>query len=183
MWRSSPRNPPHAFWQAGQINDENELNMPHPIQLQNRIAQHLAVVRRCVSASEFSRVIPEACGLVWNELRRQQIAGAGCHVAVYFDDQINLEVGVEIEKPFEGSGDVVRSATPAGLVAATTHFGPYSRLHEAHDAIHKWCANHGYVLAGPRWERYGHWQESWNRDPSQIRTEVVYLLRQSGESV
>jgi hypothetical protein len=31
-------------------------------------------------------------------------------------------------------------------------------------------------LAGPNWEIYGHWQNEWNKDPSQIRTDVYYLL-------
>jgi hypothetical protein len=48
---------------------------------------------------------------------------------------INLEVGVELEAPFAGHGEVVGSATPAGVVATAAHFGPYNRLHEAHQAI------------------------------------------------
>jgi hypothetical protein len=26
------------------------------------------------------------------------------------------------------------------------------------------------------WEIYGHWEESWNTDPSKIRTDVFHLL-------
>lgn len=150
--------------------------MPYTIQLAPCSASPLAVVRRRAVPQQLSRVVPEACGIVWNELRSRQITGAGRHVAVYFDDQINLEVGVEFKGPFSGSGDVVPSATPAGLVASTTHFGPYQQLGSAHDAIHRWCRQNGHVLAGPRWEVYGHWQDAWNRDPSLIRTDVFYLL-------
>lgn len=28
----------------------------------------------------------------------------------------------------------------------------------------------------PNWEVYGHWQDRWRDDPSQIRTDVFYLL-------
>jgi len=31
-------------------------------------------------------------------------------------------------------------------------------------------------FAGPNWEIYGHWQSEWNTNPSQIRTDVYYLL-------
>ena len=136
----------------------------------------LAVVRRRAGSQELSRVVPECCGLVWSALRSQRIAGAGRHVAVYLDGQINLEVGVELDAPFAGHGEVVGSATPAGLVAATTHYGPYGRLHEAHEAIQLWCAGNGHALAGPSWEIYGHWKDEWNSDPTKISTDVFYLL-------
>src|SRR5437763_5879506 len=87
------------------------------------------------------------------------IAGAGRHVAVYLDEQINLEVGVELAAPFGGHGEVTGSVTPSGPVAATTHYGPYGLLHQAHEAIRRWCRSHGQVLAGPSWEIYGHWQD------------------------
>jgi effector-binding domain-containing protein len=136
----------------------------------------LAVVRRRASAAELSKVVPAACGTVWNVVRAQKIPGAGRHVALYFDNVINLEVGVELEAPFAGHGEVVGSATPAGLVATTTHFGPYGLLHQAHGAIQQWCADNGHKLAGPNWEIYGHWKDEWNKDPSKIVTDVYYLL-------
>jgi len=154
--------------------------MQHDVRLEQLDARPLAVVRRRASARELARVVPEACGLVWNVVRAQNLAGAGRHVALYWDDQINLEIGVELETPFAGYGEVVASATPAGPVAVLTHFGLYDRLHEAHRAIRRWCANQGRDLAGPNWEIYGHWDDEWNADPSKIRTDVFYLLRPSG---
>jgi effector-binding domain-containing protein len=124
--------------------------------------------------------VPAACGTVWNVLRAQQVAGAGRHVAVYLDGQINLEVGAEVATPFAGHGEVVGSATPAGLVATTTHYGPYNRLGEAHEAIRRWCASNGYSLAGPNWEVYDHWKDEYSSDPSKIRTDVYYLVTAAG---
>jgi effector-binding domain-containing protein len=149
-----------------------------------RLEQHggipLAVVRRRASSQELARVVPEACGTVWSVVRSQQIPGAGRHVAVYWDGQINLEVGVELDAPFAGYGEVVGSAMPAGPVATTTHYGPYGQLHEAHEAIRLWCANNGHAPAGPSWEVYGHWVDEWNNDPTKIRTDVYYLLVPDG---
>jgi effector-binding domain-containing protein len=101
-------------------------------------------------------------------------------VAVYWDGEINLEVGVELTTPFAGYGEVVGSSTPAGPVATTTHYGPYGQLHKAHEAIRVWCANNGYSMAGPNWEVYGHWKDEWNSDPSKICTDVFYLLDADG---
>jgi len=150
--------------------------MEHMIRLEQRGSKPLAVVRRRAASHELSKVVPDACGTVWNVVRSQKVPGAGRHVAVYLDCQINLEVGVELDAPFAGYGEVVGSATPPGLVATTTHYGPYGLLHQAHEAIHRWCKSNGHTPAGPMWEIYGHWQDEWNSDPSKISTEVVYLL-------
>ncbi len=150
--------------------------MTDDIRFEQHPGQPLAVVKRRASLRELSRVVPDACGVVWGVIRSQQIVGAGRNVAVYWDDQINLEVGVELATPFPGSGEVVRSTTPSGPVATTTHYGPYAQLHAAHEAIRQWCLANGHTFAGPSWEIYGHWQEEWNRDPAQIRTDIFYLL-------
>ncbi|MEP6918801.1 MAG: GyrI-like domain-containing protein [Acidobacteriota bacterium] len=145
------------------------------VEIQQLDSVPLAVIRRQARAQELSRVVPECCGLVWTAVRAQQ-ASAGRHVAVYWDRSIRLEVGVELHGPFVEHGDVVRSATPAGAVASATHFGPYGGLGAAHDAIRQWCSANHQRLAGPNWEIYGHWESEWNADPSQIRTDVFYLL-------
>jgi hypothetical protein len=156
--------------------------MEYDIRLEQHTGRPLAVVRRRAQPQDLSRVVPDACGTVWGVVRARPIPGAGRHVAVYLDCQINLEVGVELEAPFGGYGEVVDSATPAGTVVATTHYGPYGQLHQAHEAIHRWCANNGHVLAGPSWEIYGHWLDEWNSDPSKIVTDVYYLLVAGGST-
>ena len=147
----------------------------YSVQLEQRASIPLAVIRRRARASELSRVVPACCGLVWDAVRAQQARG-GRHVAVYWDGSIRLEVGVELDGPFAERGEVVRSATPAGAVALTTHFGPYGALGAAHDAVRQWCSDHHHRLAGPSWEIYGHWQPEWTADPSRIQTDVCYLL-------
>lgn len=94
------------------------------------------------------------------------------NVMLYNDDVPNVEVGVLASGPFSDTGNVISSALPAGVTAATTHRGPYTELGLAHRAVRDWCAAHGRQLAGPRWEIYGHWRE----DPSELETEVYYLL-------
>jgi effector-binding domain-containing protein len=147
----------------------------HHVQVRQLESIPLAVIRRQVRQSELSRVVPECCGLVWNALRAQNIRG-GRHVAVYWDDTIRLEVGVEVQGPFAETPQVVRSATPDGNVASVTHLGPYGGLWAAHGAIREFCKGGNVRVAGPNWEIYGHWREEWNADPSLIRTDVFYLL-------
>ena len=154
------------------------MSMAYDVQVQQiSEARPLAVVKRRARGAELSRVVVECCGLVWNALKAAGVKGAGRHVAVYFDDVVNLEVGVEIDSPFSGAGDVLASVLPVGTVASTVHFGPYQKLVEAHAAVKVWCAKNGYELSGVRWEIYGHWVEEWNKDASKIRTDVFWLVK------
>jgi hypothetical protein len=148
-------------------NSTGDQKMTSEIRVDQLASRPLAVVRRLASQSEFSKVIPEACGLVWKTLRAHQVAGAGRNVALYLDTQFNLEIGVEMDQPFTSTGEVIASAT---------HHGPYQTLGQTHDAVQKWCARQGHALAGPSWEVYGHWKDEWIADASQIRTDVFYLL-------
>jgi effector-binding domain-containing protein len=133
-------------------------------------------VKRQASGSQLSQIVPAACGTVWNVVRSLKLNGAGRNIALYWDDVMNIEVGVEFDGPFESQDEVVKSATPAGRVAIATHYGPYPQLAQAHEGLRDYCKTQGHTLAGPSWEIYGHWQEAWNHHPSQIVTEVVYLL-------
>jgi effector-binding domain-containing protein len=154
--------------------------MEYDVRLEYVSSRPLAVVRRRASLPELAKVIPDACGTVWGVVRAQKLTGAGRHVALYWDDAFNLEVGVELDTPFPGHGEVVSSATPGGKVATAVHFGQYNQLPEAHHAIRRWCATHGYRLVGPNWEIYGHWIHEWCDDPAKIRTDVFYLVNPGG---
>jgi effector-binding domain-containing protein len=145
------------------------------VQLLNRPAIPLAVIRRRVPPTQLARIVPECCGAVWQALKAQGLRG-GRNVALYWDSAIRLEAGVEMNGPFTEREGVVRSATPPGLVAALVHFGPYGTLGQAHDAIWAWCKANDHRVLGPRWEIYGHWQAEWDADPSRVQTEVSYLV-------
>jgi hypothetical protein len=54
----------------------------------------------------------------------------------------------------------------------TTHWGAYSQLGEAHQAVTDWCASQGKRKTGTRWEVYG----PHNDDPAKVWTEVYWLL-------
>ncbi len=131
----------------------------------------LVAVRRQAKQSELSNVLPDAFGVLWKFIRERQLK-VGRNVGVYRDGVINLEVGVELEGPFDTEGDVIRSATPGGTCVTVTHFGPYQELGAAYRALSDWCAANGKKTSGPSWEIYGHWLEEWNTDPSKVRTDV-----------
>jgi effector-binding domain-containing protein len=154
--------------------------MAYAVRTEHVTAAPIAVVRRRAAAGQLSAVVPEACGTVWKVLKSLGLKGAGRHVAVYQAGPgglIEAEIGAEVAAPFTGEGEVVGSSTPAGEVAAVTHFGPYGGLGAAHRAVRHWCDDNRRTPSGVSWEMYGHWLPEWNQDPSRIRTDVFYLLR------
>jgi effector-binding domain-containing protein len=147
--------------------------MQYQVEIQSIQTRATAVVRLRAGIEELPVVIPRACGEVWNFGRANGLTGMGRHLALYLDDVMNIEVGVEIAQPFPGDDRVVCSSLPAGRVATTAHIGPYHLLGDAHSAVKKWCSANGHKLAGPSWEIYGHWTD----DPTKLRTDVYWLLR------
>jgi effector-binding domain-containing protein len=139
-------------------------------------AQPTAVVRLRAKVEELPRVLPAACGEVWQFIRSPGLPKPGHNIALYLNCEMDIEAGVEVNGPFAGNGSVVCSSLPGGLVATTAHFGPYNQLGMAYTALEDWCSRNGHKKAGPCWEVYGHWDD----DPAKLRTDVFFLLRDSG---
>jgi effector-binding domain-containing protein len=91
---------------------------------------------------------------------------------LYKDDVPNVEIGVELLVACQLTGRVVASTLPAGQVAMTTHWGPYSELGGAYQAVTDWCAAQGKQRTETRWEVYG----PHNDDPAKVWTELYWLL-------
>jgi hypothetical protein len=51
--------------------------MEYEFRLEQLDSHPLAVVRHQASLHELTRVVPNACGLVWSVVRSQKITGAG----------------------------------------------------------------------------------------------------------
>jgi effector-binding domain-containing protein len=135
-------------------------------------ARPTAVVAATTTWREFSTLWRELSDEVWACLHAGGIYRGCRNIMLYLNDTPQVEVGVELLVPCPLTGQVVASALPAGQVAMTTHYGPYARLAEAHQAVHDWSRAQGRRLAGSRWEVYGPHSD----DPAKVWTEVYYLL-------
>lgn len=142
-------------------------------------ARPTAVVARTTTWKQFPTVWGPLLDQVYGFVRsRTDLAtGDGAelwqNVMLYKDDRPDVEVGVLVSGVFQPEQPVIASELPGGEVATATHRGDYARLGVTHDAVREHVASHGRELAGPRWEIYGHWRP----DPSELETEVFWLLR------
>jgi effector-binding domain-containing protein len=141
------------------------------------------VERQLVAAARqrttFDKIATEVGGLLshpWSLIKEHPgLRTDGDNVAIYWDDSGagSIEVGVQAVRDFESTETVVCSATPAGTVARTAHFGPYNRLRAEHNAVRAWCKQNQREFILPFWEIYGDWSD----DPARLRTDVLYLLK------
>jgi effector-binding domain-containing protein len=152
--------------------------MSYEIKLAQAEQIHTAVIRGIVQPHDLKQFVPAACGEVWKFAKSAGLPKPGRHVALYLDNRGSVEVGAEVAAPFIGNDRIHSSHLPVGRVVTTVHFGPYQRLGDAHTAVRNWCAEHAHRLTGVSWEIYGHWEESWNSNPSKIRTDVFYLVEE-----
>ncbi len=138
--------------------------------------QPVAAARQRTSFRKIAREIGDLLGRPWALIKQHPgLRTDGDNVAIYWDESGSgpIEVGVQVTRRFEGNDEVVCSATPAGTVARTAHFGRTISSAPRTKAVREWCKQSGREIALPVWEVYG----DWNDDPSQLRTDVFYLLK------
>jgi effector-binding domain-containing protein len=134
-----------------------------------------ALVARGRVAQEFGRHLDQ----VYAAARAGGMVLDGQNIFIFrdaTDEQLTVDFCVGVTGRFAAVGPVQPLETPHGLTAMTTHHGDYGGLGRANAAILAWCRANDRALAGPSWEVYGHW----NADPSQLRTDVYYLLQATG---
>ena len=149
--------------------------MTNPIDVAQVAAQPLAAVRGRVTLADIPAKMLPKMDAVWAFIRANGFKGTGHNVWVYRprqDGAMDVQVGVQVAAPVVPAGDVVCSATPSGTAAHTFHYGEYDALPQVHQALGRWCAEHGHAPAGVNWEVYGDWDD----DPAKRRTDVYWLL-------
>src|SRR5690349_2650600 len=118
--------------------------MTYDVRVSTTLPRPLAAVRQIVAKAEIPAVIQGLLGEVWHLIREHEIRSTGHNVAVYtridgHPERLDALFGVEIHETFPASERVVATSTPAGAAASVVHWGEYSRLGAAHDAVQAWC--------------------------------------------
>jgi effector-binding domain-containing protein len=147
---------------------------PYQVRAERAAPRPLAAVRAVTTPQRLSTDIIRLLDQVW-PLLREQGTRTGHNVVIYHSDesgQLTIDAGVEVFSGFTERGAVRCITTPAGEAAVTAHYGEYSLVGGAYDALGQWCAANGRQQAGVNWEVYGDWDD----DPAKRRTDVYALL-------
>jgi effector-binding domain-containing protein len=148
--------------------------MSDPVTVEHVDERLIAAAKQRTTLAKVSKEIRELLDRPWALIRRTEgLRTDGDNVAIYWENDGSVEVGVQVTRRFEATDEVICSATPAGTVAHAIHYGRYDQLGAAHQKVRKWCAENGRTLVPPFWEVYGCWYDDW----SKVRTDVYYLLK------
>jgi len=162
--------------------------MPYEVKLEELTAQPIAAVRYQVAPADISAVMGEAFQRVFAHVGRVGGIPAGPPLAAYhsFGEQsIDVEIGVPIVAPIQeesassepATPPVLNSELPGGLVATTTHVGPYDGLETAWGEIMGWVQEHGHEPADLIcWECYLTDPDS-EPDPARWQTQLFVPLK------
>jgi effector-binding domain-containing protein len=153
---------------------DNHGLMAYEVRIERAEAQPLAAIRTTSTRPQLSRDIIRLLDRIWPFLREQGVRTR--HNVVVYHQGLDIEVGVETFSDFNENGEIRRSATPAGEVITTAHFGDYSAMAPAYAALDQWCRDHDRPPTGVSWEVYGDWED----DAAKRRTDIYFLLAANG---
>lgn len=135
------------------------------------------VVRARTTWAELPTAIQQGLERVNHYLESGERQRAGRTVIAYLDHAPTIEVGVEVDRPLEGTreGGVRGSELPAGRYARTVHVGPRRQVTATHAALRRWLVTNGHELNGPAFERFGEAPAD-AANGSDRTTEVAYRI-------
>src|SRR5271169_5779804 len=115
--------------------------MPVSVNLEAVHPRKLAAVRREVAPGAAGSAWGPAVGKVWDFIRSQPgMRTDGHNIFLYHHPKqpgapILCDLGVEVTRTFETTGEVYATETPGGEAAVPLYRGPYTRINEAYSAI------------------------------------------------
>jgi AraC family transcriptional regulator len=157
--------------------------MTYSITKKTLAPQPVLVVRRTVKRSEIAATIGETLPRIFQYAQQNGIALVGPPFTRYLEigpGLLTMEPGMCVaagtaEPKTSADGEIASDTLPGGLVATTTHAGPYDQLSDAYAAIQEWAKAEGLVTGQGLWEVYVTDPADFP-DPKDWRTEVFWPL-------
>ena len=143
-------------------------------QIVERSEQAVASIRVRVAKKDISAQLAKLLPEVGACLRAAGVQPAGAPFTRYHaetDDEVEIEAGIPVQKPFAEQGRVKNSTLPGGKLLTYWHVGPYDKLTEAHAAVRAHLAAEKLEARGGLWEVY--WTDpGMVPDPNRWRTQL-----------
>jgi len=160
-----------------------KIDMEYSITKKELSAQPVLVVRRRIKPSQVAATLAEVLGQVFLYAQQNGLALAGQPLTRYLEwgpGLWTIEAGMPVTAHVatHAAGDVRAETLPGGLVATTTHSGPYDKLTEAHAALQQWIEAEGLTPAAAPWEVYTTDPADYP-DPKDWKTEIFWPIASS----
>lgn len=142
-------------------------------------SQPIVGIRAITTMEEIKQVIGALFGEVMDYLTGNGLAPAGMPFTIYHEmdaERLEMECGMPVASPVEGTERVRPGELPAGKVATVTHMGPYEQLGQTWSALMKWMEEEDLQAAGAPWEVYVT-DPGEEPDQSKWRTDIFFPIR------
>ncbi|MDE2886917.1 MAG: GyrI-like domain-containing protein [Gemmatimonadota bacterium] len=142
-------------------------------------SQPIVGIRATTTMEEIKQVIGALFGEIMEYFTRNGLAPAGMPLTIYHEmdaDRLEMECGMPVASPVEGTERVRPGELPAGKVATVTHMGPYEQLGQTWSALMKWMEEEDLQAAGAPWEVYVT-DPGEEPDQSKWRTDIFFPIR------
>jgi effector-binding domain-containing protein len=152
--------------------------MSYNIELTDNKEQPTLSVRTRTPMENLQAEMGKAYGAIFAYLGEKGGQPAGAPFAAYYNmdmQDLDVEIGVPVSKPFPGQGTIKESVIPAGRQASCVYKGPYLQIGPAYEALTKWIGENGYVPTGICYEFY--LNEPGAVPESELLTKIVFLLK------
>jgi effector-binding domain-containing protein len=150
--------------------------MTTPVELRQLPSRRLLAKKVTCEHTAIGPAFGKAIHVVGDCFRASNATMTSMPMAVYLEwraSDCDMAVGCTVTGDVTLTGGCEWVDIPAGPHASASHFGPYSLLHETHQAIQEWCASQGFKPSGPCWEAYPT-DPGLEPDSSKWQTDVYY---------
>ena len=142
-------------------------------------SQPIVGIRATTSMEEITQVIGALFGEIMEYLTRNGLTPAGMPFTIYHEmdsEKLDMECGMPVASPVEGTERVRPGDLPAGKVTTVTHMGPYEQLGENVVGTDEMDGGRGHAGAGAPWEVYVT-DPGEEPDQSKWRTDIFFPVR------
>lgn len=136
------------------------------------------VVRTTVSVEELPQALGDGYGEIMRYLGENGIEPAGAPFAMYHNmdmENLDVEMGLPVSVPVEGSGRVKPGKLPGGRAAVAVHVGPYDTLDRTYTKLGEYIQREGLETEPFMYEVY--LSDPGEVAPEQLQTEVFFPVR------
>jgi effector-binding domain-containing protein len=133
--------------------------MPYEVEVVEAAPQTIAAIKVHTTLRKIAEDIPAGFGAVVQAIGSAGLPPSGAPLLVYHDvideeTEGEVEICIPVGGRIDGDSEVYTRELEGGIMAATTHQGPYHEIAPAYHTLTSWISEHGHEMAGPPREIY-----------------------------
>lgn len=152
--------------------------MGYQFELTDEKEQPLLSIRTRTSVGNLPQELGKAYGEILRYLEEIGETTEGPAFAGFYNldmEDLDVEMGFLVPKPFAGKGEIKASSIPPGKQVSYMYKGPYDDSEPVYNAMAEWIAENGLVPTGVSYEFY--YNSPMDVPESELLTKIIFPLK------